>query len=102
MLIELRATFYPGTVVMEACAGSYHMVRHLITLGNDGKLSNSQFVRLFVKSNKNDLVDNEAICEAAICLNMHLVTPKTEVQQLLGALQRMRESLVMDQVKTTN
>lgn len=102
LLIEFLATFHPCTVVMEACAGSHHMARHITTFGHDVKLINPQFVRPFVKSNKNDFVDAEAICEAAARPNMRFVTPKTEAQQLLGALHRMRESMVRDQVKTTN
>jgi transposase len=102
LLIEFLATFHPCTVVMEACAGSHHMARHLATFGHDVKLINPQFVRPFVKSNKNDFIDAEAICEAACRPNMRFVTPKTEAQQLLGALHRMRESLVRDQVKATN
>ncbi|MFC7516704.1 IS110 family transposase [Herbaspirillum sp. GCM10030257] len=101
-LIEFLATFHPCTVVMEACAGAHHMARHLASFGHDVKLINPQFVRPFVKSNKNDFIDAEAICEAASRPNMRFVTPKTEAQQVLGALHRVRESLVRDKVKTTN
>lgn len=101
-LIEFFATFHPCTVVMEACAGAHHMVRRLAPFGHDVKLINPQFVRPFVKSNKNDYIDAEAICEAASRPNMRFVTPKTEAQQVLGALHRVRESLVRDKVKTTN
>lgn len=101
-LIEFLATFHPCTVVMEACAGAHHMARHLTSFGHDVKLINPQFVRPFVKSNKNDFIDAEAICEAASRPNMRFVTPKTEAQQVLGALHRVRESLVRDKVKTTN
>jgi transposase len=59
-------------------------------------------VRPFVKSNKNDFVDAEAICEAASRPSMRFVTPKTESQQTLSALHRVRESLVRDRVKTSN
>lgn len=101
-LIEFLGTFHPCTVVMEACAGAHHMARHLASFGHDVKLINPQFVRPFVKSNKNDFIDAEAICEAASRPNMRFVTPKTEAQQVLGALHRGRESLVRDKVKTTN
>lgn len=101
-LIEFLATFHPCRIVMEACAGAHHMARHLASFGHDVKLINPQFVRPFVKSNKNDVIDAEAICEAASRPNMRFVTPKTEAQQMLGALHRVRESLVRDKVKTTN
>jgi transposase len=101
-LFEFLATFHSCTVVMEACAGSHQMARHLATFGHDVKLISPQFVRPFVKSNKNDFIDAEAICEAASRPNMRFVAPKTEAQQLLGVLHRVRESLVRDRVKTIN
>lgn len=65
-------------------------------------LISPQFVRPFVKSNKNDFVDAEAICEAASRPSMRFVQPLTESQQAMRALNRVRESLVQDKVKTTN
>ncbi|VFS78899.1 Transposase [Kluyvera cryocrescens] len=62
----------------------------------------TKFVRPFVKSNKNDFVDAEAICEAASRPSMRFVQPRTESQQAMRALHRVRESLVQDKVKTTN
>ena len=55
-----------------------------------------------IKSNKNDYIDAEAICEAATRPSMRFVTPKTELQQSMNAWHRTRESLVRDRVKTTN
>lgn len=66
------------------------------------KLISPQFVRPFVKGNKNDFIDAEAICEAASRPTMRFVTPKTEAQQTLSVLHRMRESLVRDRTKTAN
>lgn len=101
-LIEFFATFHSCKVVMEACAGSHHMARKLAAFGHQVKLISPQFVRPFVKSNKNDFVDAEAICEAASRPAMRFVTPKTESQQTLSALHRVRESLVRDRTKTVN
>jgi transposase len=101
-LIEFFATFHSCTVVMEACAGSHHMARKLAAFGHQVKLTSPQFVRPFVKSNKNDFVDAEAICEAASRPAMRFVTPKTESQQTLSALHRVRESLVRDRTKTVS
>jgi transposase len=70
-------------------------------LGHFPKLISPQFVRPFVKSNKNDFVDAEAICEAASRPSMRFVQPRTESQQAMRALHRVRESLVQDKVKTT-
>ncbi|RQR24582.1 IS110 family transposase [Burkholderia sp. Bp9142] len=101
-LIEFFATFHACTVVMEACAGAHHMARKLASFGHLVKLISPQFVRPFVKSNKNDFVDAEAICEAASRPAMRFVTPKTESQQTLSALHRVRDSLVRDRVKAVN
>ena len=101
-LIEFLAKFHPCTVVMEACAGAHHMARQLAGLGHEPKLISPQFVRPFVKSNKNDFIDAEAICEAACRPSMRFVTPKTESQQCLSALHRVRESLVRERVKASN
>ena len=51
------------TVVMEACAGSHIVARELMTMGHQAKLISPQFVRPFVKRNKNDFVDAEVIGE---------------------------------------
>ncbi|MBG0874191.1 IS110-like element ISBcen1 family transposase [Burkholderia cenocepacia] len=101
-LIEFFAKFHPCIVVMEACAGAHYMARQLAGWGHQVKLISPQFVRPFVKSNKNDFVDAEAICEAASRPSMRFVTPKTESQQILSALHRVRDSLVRDRVKTAN
>ena len=74
-LVEFIATLQPCTVVMETCAGMHYMARKLATFGQNVKLITPQFVRPIVKSNKNDFVDAEAICEAASRPSMRFVTP---------------------------
>ncbi|ENA0198878.1 IS110 family transposase [Salmonella enterica] len=101
-LYEFLATCPATTVVMEACGGAHFMVRKLTELGHTPKLISPQFVRPFVKTNKNDFVDAEAICKAASRPSMRFVKPRTESQQAMHALHRVRESLVSDRVKTTN
>jgi transposase len=101
-LVEFFATFHACVVVMEACAGAHWMARKLASFGHQVKLISPQFVKPFVKSNKNDFVDAEAICEAASRPSMRFVTPKTESQQTLSALHRVRESLIRDRTKTVN
>jgi transposase len=63
-LLEFFARFHRCTVVMEACAGAHCMARKLTSFGHEVKLISPQFVRPFVKSNKNDFVDAEAICDS--------------------------------------
>lgn len=101
-LIEFLATYPATTIAMEACGGSHFMARKLTELGHTPKLISPQFVRPFVKTNKNDFVDAETICEAASRPSMRFVQPKTESQQAMRALHRVRESFVQDKVKTTN
>jgi transposase len=101
-LIDFLVNLPTCTIVMEACAGAHWMARKLAGFGHEAKLISPQFVRPFVKSNKNDFIDAEAICEAACRPAMRFVTPKTEAQQCLSALHRVRESLVHDRVKTSN
>lgn len=101
-LFEFLATCPATVIVMEACGGAHFMVRKLTELGHKPKLISPQFVRPFVKTNKNDFVDAEAICEAASRPSMRFVKPRTESQQAMHALHRVRESLVRDKVKTTN
>ncbi|WP_230676653.1 IS110 family transposase, partial [Yersinia pseudotuberculosis] len=101
-LMEFLASHPSTTFVMEACAGAHFMARRIADLGHEAKLISPQFVRPFVKSNKNDFVDAEAIYEAASRPSMRFVQPRTEVQQAMRALHRVRESLIRDKVKTTN
>lgn len=101
-LYEFFAKFHACTVVMESCAGAHYLARKLADFGHQVKLISPQFVRPFVKSNKNDFVDAEAICEAASRPSMRFVTPKTESQQTLSVLHRLRESLVHDRTKAIN
>ncbi|EKO1957997.1 IS110 family transposase [Salmonella enterica] len=101
-LYEFLVTCPATTIVMEACGGAHFMVRKLSELGHTPKLISPQFFRPFVKTNKNDFVDAEAICEAASRPSMRFVKPRTESQQAMHALHRVRESLVSNRVKTTN
>ncbi|ELV7527986.1 IS110 family transposase [Edwardsiella ictaluri] len=101
-LMQFLATCPSAVVVMEACAGAHFMARRISDIGHKAKRISPQFVRPFVKSNKNDFVDAEAICEAASRPSMRFVQPRTEGQQAMRALHRVRESLIRDKVKTTN
>lgn len=101
-LDSFLATFHPSTIVMEACASAHHMARYLVALGHTVKLISPQFVRPFVKENKDDFINAEAICEAASRPTMRFCTPETEAQQVLSSLHRVRESLVRDRVKASN
>ena len=79
---------------MEACSGSHFLGRALREQGHDVKLIPAQFVKPFVKSNKNDFIDAEAIAEAVVRENMRFVPIKTDDQLDLQALHRVRDRLM--------
>ena len=93
----LLATIDEDCVVgMEACGGAHHWARQLQARGITVRLIAPQFVKPYVKSNKNDRNDAEAICEAMMRPNMRFVAVKTVEQQDLQAIHRVR-STVMSQ-----
>ncbi len=85
----------PGCKIgMEACTGAHHWARLLQAKGFHVKLIAPQFVKPYVKSNKNDANDAEAICEAMSRPGMRFVTVKTIEQQNIQAVHRIRSELV--------
>ncbi len=88
-------TVEPGCEIgMEACTGAHHWARRLQALGYPVKLIAPQFVKPYVKSNKNDARDAEAICEAMSRPNMRFVDIKTIEQQDIQAVHRIRSELI--------
>jgi len=84
----------PGCEIgMEACGGAHHWARELEARGYVVKLIPPQFVKPYVKSNKNDANDAEAICEAMSRPNMRFVTVKSVAQQDIQATHRIRTEL---------
>jgi transposase len=84
----------PGTEIgMEACTGAHHWARVLEAKGYRVKLIAPQFVKPFIKSNKNDANDAAAICEAMDRPNMYPVRVKTVAQQDMQAMHRIREEI---------
>jgi len=91
------------TVVMEACGGANHWSREITrTLEHEVKLISAQFVKPYVKTNKNDLRDAEAIAEAASRPNMRFVSPKSLEQQDWQSLLRMRDHCVSTRTRLSN
>ena len=80
---------------MEACAGAHDWARQLEAVGLRVKLMARQFVKPYVKSNKNDRNDAEAICEAMSRPSMRFVSVKSVEQQDIQAVHRVRAELVM-------
>ena len=89
-------------VAMEACASAHHWGREIGTLGHTVKLVPPIYVKPFVKRQKNDAADAEAICEAASRPTMRFVAVKTQEQQARGMLFRTRDLLVRQRTQTIN
>jgi len=79
---------------MEACSGAHHWARELKSRGFEVKLIPPQYVKPYVKSQKNDATDAEAICEAMSRPGMRFVSIKTVEQQDIQAIHRVRSSVV--------
>ena len=86
------ANIPPCLIGMEACASAHFWANKLISMGHNVKLMAPQFVKPYVKTNKHDAADAEAICEAVTRPNMRFVPVKTAEQQAVLALHRSRQS----------
>jgi len=90
------------SIAMEACATSHYWGREFQKMGHTPKLIAAQFVKPFVKSNKNDQADAEAIAEAASRESMRFVSVKTEEQQSIQIVHRVRTRLVSNRTQILN
>ncbi|RTZ43307.1 IS110 family transposase [Candidimonas sp. SYP-B2681] len=92
----------PCLIGMEACGGAHHWGRKLQAMGHTVRLMAPQFVKPYVKTNKNDVADAEAICEAVARPNMRFVAIKTVDQQSVLALHRACQGFVRARTTQAN
>jgi len=92
-VLPYLATLEPCLVVMEACGGANYWAREIKALGHEVKLIAPQYVKPYVKGNKNDYNDAEGIAEAAQRANMRFVPIKSVEQQDIQNLHRQRERI---------
>lgn len=93
-MVQFFLKLQPCLVGMEACGSAHYWARKLQGLGHTVRLMAPQFVKPYVKTNKNDAADAEAICEAVARPNMRFVPIKNVEQQSVLALHRVRQSFV--------
>ncbi len=101
-LITFTANLQTSLIGLEACCGAHFLGRTLRAQGHEVKLIPAQFAKPFVKSNKNDFLDAEAIAEALERKNMRFVLIKTDAQLDLQAIHRVRDRLISRRTAVIN
>ncbi|MGD8936601.1 MAG: IS110 family transposase [Thiogranum sp.] len=101
-VLRYFANLAPCLVGMEACASAHHWARALGALGHQVKLIPPQYVKPYVRGNKNDYNDALAIAEAVIRPEMRFVSVKTPVQQDIQAVHRVREKRLQERTALCN
>ena len=101
-LLPFFAGLPPCLVGLEACASAHYWARELQALGHEVRLIPPQYVKPFVKTNKNDAADAEAICEAVLRPTMRFAAVKSAEQQSVLMLHRARELLVRQRTMLIN
>src|SRR6516162_4458394 len=101
-IVKLAAKLKPCVVAMEACCGAHHLGRVLRAQGHEARLMSPEYVRPYVKSQKNDDRDAEAIAEAATRPTMRFVDLKSEEQLDMQTLHRARDRLVGERTALIN
>ena len=92
----------PCVVAMEACASAHYWAREIAALGHETRLIPPAYVKPFVKRQKNDMADAEAICEAAQRPTMRFVEPKSAEAQGAAVVFRTRDLLVRQRTQLIN
>ena len=93
-VVKFLSKLEPCLIGIEACATSHYWAREIAALGHDVKMIPPAYVKPYVKRQKNDAADAEAICEAVTRPNMRFVPVKTEEQQAVLVLHRSRDLLM--------
>jgi len=101
-MAEFFVNLPPCLIGMEACGSAHHWARKLQSMGHTVRLMAPQFVKPYVKTNKNDAADAEAICEAVARPNMRFVPLKDVAQQAVLALHRARQGFVKARTAQAN
>ena len=95
-LCEFLVNHPQTTLAFEACGGAHWLGRYGQSLGHHVKLIPPQYVKAYVKSNKNDFIDADAIAEASQRPSMRFVAVKSEQAQVIGAIHRIRSGYIKE------
>jgi len=101
-LLKFFERLSPCLVGIEACGTAHHWARELIGLGHDVRLMPPSYVKPYVKRQKNDMADAEAICEAVTRPTMRFVPVKSPEQQRVMVLHRTRSILIRQRIQISN
>lgn len=101
-VVAFAETLPACVMAMEACCGAHYIGRAMAALGHEVRLMSPEYVRPYVKAQKNDDRDAEAIAEAATRPTMRFVTLKSEAQLDVQTLHRVRDRLVGERTSLTN
>jgi transposase len=101
-VVPFFARLQPCVIGIEACSGAHYWARKLREFGHTVRMMSPQFVTPYVKTNKNDAVDAEAICEAVARPNIRFVPAKTAEQQSVLALHTARAGFVKARTAQAN
>src|ERR1700686_3445492 len=101
-VLAFFAEIPPCLIGLEACATAHHWARELIALGHEARLMPPNYVKAYVKRNKHDVADAEAICEAVRRPSMRFVPVKTAGQQSALMMHRARDLLIRQRTMLVN
>jgi transposase len=101
-MLVFFASLEPCVVALEACGGAHHWGREIAKLGHEVRLIAPKYVKPFVKRQKNDMADAEAICEAAQRPTMRFVAVKSETAQASALVFRARDLQVRQRTQIIN
>jgi transposase len=101
-LMEFVANFPPAIISIEACGGAHYWARYFKQYGHEVRMMSPQFVKPYVKSNKSDRNDSEAIAEACTRPSMRFVPVKTIAQQDVLVIHRARELAIKSRTAQAN
>ncbi|MEZ8891447.1 IS110 family transposase [Vibrio sp. 10N.286.45.C10] len=101
-LLQMLSVHEPVNVAMESCGGSHWLARKCKSYGHTVKLIPAQYVKPYVKTNKNDFIDADAIAEASTRPSMRFTSPKAEEAQVASMVRKVRSSFMKERTACMN